>query len=126
VRKTAAEPQPAPPTLESLIADIGEWATTRQIPPDRIERDAERFLDYCEANNKRYDSYPAAFRNWLTSPFNDQPVPPNGSGGGIRQKPTARENVAEAMRLIDERESGFDRPKIDFIDATYRVARVGK
>jgi hypothetical protein len=125
--RTPNPTDPDCPPVAQLVADVTAWAREKGIPQTTVELQAERFLNHCEANDRRYKSYAAAFRNWVTSPINDRPGPPSGGGGGLRQKPTARENARIAMEILaDGPGFAFDPPPIKYIDATYRVARVGK
>ena len=51
-----------PEDLE-ITKEIVDWAVAAGI---RVSLEAElaAFVDYCDANGRKYKSYPAAFRNW--------------------------------------------------------------
>jgi hypothetical protein len=62
-------------------------------PPEKVERELQRFKDYALAHGKRYSRWDAAWRNWVSSPY--QSNGGNGNGPGIPPKPGSRNDLRE-------------------------------
>ena len=71
-----------------------EVAEKRGWPRERAISEAQRFKDFAEANGKRYANWDAAWRNWVTSPY--QTAKGNGHGS------TATNGLARALAKLDD------------------------
>jgi hypothetical protein len=66
--------------------------------PEKVERELQRFKDYAIAHGKRYSRWDAAWRNWVSSPYQS-----NGGNGNGHPPQTPRRGSRDELR---ERNAG--------------------
>jgi uncharacterized protein YdaU (DUF1376 family) len=74
---TAARKHVLPADWVPNVADV-EFAKSKGMSEQEINDEAQRFLDYVTANNRKYADDHAAWRNWVTSPYRQR----KGNGNG--------------------------------------------
>lgn len=101
---------PKPPIPRAISQKRETTSLSRQMPADwnvsnagfsyaqargwddvKIASEGERFKDYCRSHGKKYTNFEAAWRNWVTSPY--QTKAQTSSNGAPR--PGSREDRAE-------------------------------
>jgi hypothetical protein len=99
----------------TLTTDQRAWARSRQPSwtDDDVDREFERFRDRNLATASLYVDWPAAWRTWVTSPYQrptngvHRPLPNGGGHLGASRKPTlsdiARADVERLERLERQR-----------------------
>jgi uncharacterized protein YdaU (DUF1376 family) len=70
----------------------------------KISTEADRFKDHSRARGRTHKDVSAAWRNWVRSPFQQQPGPPNGNGNSPRHgsKEDTRERTVRALDKLTD------------------------
>lgn len=101
-RATRATPAP---DIFPVSAEMRDWATTN-APGVDVDLQTQRFLDRNRAEGKSYKDWPAAWRNWITSPYAKAPARPTSrapdvqSVNGVAMSP----RMARNLRVLQETE----------------------
>jgi uncharacterized protein YdaU (DUF1376 family) len=85
------------------LADC-EFAKGKGLSERETNDEAQRFLDYATANNRKQADWHAAWRNWVTSPYRQRKGNGNGTGQTIQER--ARKLADDQLRK-EELERGF-------------------
>lgn len=100
----AARATPAP-DIFPLTDDMRAWAD-ENAPGVDVDRETARFLDRNRAQGTTYKDWPAAWRNWLTSPYAKAPARPTSRApdahavNGVAMSP----RMARNLRVLQETE----------------------
>jgi hypothetical protein len=99
----SAEKRGLPADFELSESD-NRFALDRGWTPDKLSSELARFVDHARANNRKQADWHAAWRNWVTSPF-QAPKANGASHNGPPSKPSVSDVLA---RLCDETSPDFD------------------
>jgi hypothetical protein len=92
------------PTDFELSESDKQHAFDRGWTPDKLQSELARFVDHARANNRKQADWHAAWRNWVTSPF-QAPKANGASPNGSPSKPSVSDVLA---RICDETSPDFD------------------
>jgi hypothetical protein len=103
----AARGTPAPDTFP-ITDEMQAWADERCPDVDLIA-ETERFLNRARSKGETYKDWPAAWRNWMTSPYAKnrnapaRAAPDFGGNGYVSREQAKFERSLEALRHVGER-----------------------
>jgi hypothetical protein len=86
--------------LRSLPADFSpdiDFAAYKGFPREKAVEEAQRFRDYALAHDKKYRDWDAAWRNWLTSPYQEK-----GKSNGKPTVHDAAKSQLDKLRALDD------------------------
>jgi hypothetical protein len=82
-----------------------DYATARGWSLPHVQTEAQRFRDHAKANNRLQADWPAAWRNWVTSPYQKaENVNGKSAANGIARTTTAGDRARELAAIAREKE----------------------
>jgi uncharacterized protein YdaU (DUF1376 family) len=128
--KKASLSASALPTKWQLDEQDADYARSKGWPSDRITAEAERFRDHAQSKGRMAKNWHAAWRNWVTSPFQHA----NGSSrAAVSPRPGSREDQQEKTanayaKFCEHFAPGADEPRTGGDDGaqTARLLPFGK
>ena len=85
---------------DDFLPDL-EFAESKGWPREKAISEAQRFRDHALAKGRKARDWPAAWRNWVTSPFQQKPQEANGHG-------RRHGSVLDALDRLEERYAAGD------------------